>query len=320
LFVHAMVPIEHQTTRPQLRPLELLDQLKAVLGPTRWRCQLSEKGRFAEGAAERFGGFPELCAALRRPDVARIICAYQDAGDDATGLALRDRRRYPSLRDIEQLDLAANPEQLVASLETDRVLIRGMVLKCPRCRHADFHRPGETDPEFTCRRCGERSRPNRDAWLGTPEPVWHYRLDEVVFQFVRHRGDLPALAVFDRFGRSRHPVRAVAELEFTDPQGARSELDFAVLEGPDLWLGEAFTGARYENTRNKEAERLNRLREIAGLVNARGVILATAEPALDMRTIEVAQEKFPGPWPQLELRTGVFALDRPVRSIDAAPD
>jgi hypothetical protein len=137
-----------------------------------------------------------------------------------------------------------------------------------------------------------------------------------VFQFLRNRGDLPALTVFERFSRSAHAVLAEAELTATDRSGTQSEFDFAVLEGGDLWLGEAFTADRYEPTKKRERERLERLREIAEVLNARGVILATAADALSERTRDQAQRVVPGPWPRLELRERAWTLRRPARLID----
>jgi len=173
-FVMSGVPLEYQTARPVLRPLSLLDQLQAVARDARWTCELSEKGQYALASADLFGGFEELCGALRDTDVERLLCAYLDADPEAPGKALTDRRRYLSLEEIESLSLSRPAELLLSDLEAGAVLTRGVVLKCPRCRHTAWYRARDIDPTFVCTRCSAAHRPDRAGWLEEPEPRWRY--------------------------------------------------------------------------------------------------------------------------------------------------
>jgi hypothetical protein len=252
------VPLMQQVRRPNLSPLPLLDQLRIAAAAGGWECQLSHKGQFTLSACDLFGDFEDLCAALRDPDVAMLLMGYVDADREAPGRLL-DRRRYLRLGDVGALGLTGDTAALVNRLQWLSVLVRGLVLKCSRCRYAAFYRARDTDPTFTCLRCSHQQRPAREQWLDTAEPEWHYRLDEAVFQFLRQRGDLPVLVAHDLFAGSREAVLVVPEIEFqeTGSHANPRELDFAVLRGASLYLGEAFTAARYEQSRGDENRRLN---------------------------------------------------------------
>src|SRR5438105_447414 len=123
VLVRADVPLEHQTIRPQLRPLSLLDQLQAVADEAGWRCELSEKGQFALATADLFGGFEQLCTALRDDDVGRLLRGYLDGDKNAPGMRLAEKRRYFSFIDLQALGIG-QPEKLVYDLGRARVITR----------------------------------------------------------------------------------------------------------------------------------------------------------------------------------------------------
>jgi hypothetical protein len=310
------VPIEQLTVEPVLRPLPLLDQLRLVAAQSQWTCELSQKGQFALATATLFGGFAELGAALRDPDIGEVLRAYLNGAKTAVGLPLKDRRRYVSLEDFRALGLTRAPEAVLDDLRHRHVLHAGLVLKCPRCRHTDWYRPRDTDPSFACTRCATNHVPDRDAWLQDAEARWRYRLDEVVFQFARHRGDLPTLAAFERFEQSKQTVQFVPEAAITDPTGQEREIDFAVTEGSSLWLGEAFTDARYAPRKKTEMERLRRLADAAAVLNARGVIFATSADSVSAETEARAHTVFSGLWPELEFKARTWHLPRPTKLLD----
>jgi hypothetical protein len=310
------VPVEQQTIEPVLRPLPLLDQLRLVARESGWTCELSEKGQFALATTTLFGGFTELGSALRDPDIGQVLHAYLDGKKAAPGLPLKDRRRYLSLEDFRAIGLERAPEVVLDELRLRRVLQAGFVLKCPRCRHTDWYRPRDTDPSFACTRCAASHVPDRAAWLGDAEARWWYRLDEVVFQFARHRGDLPTLAAFEKFGQAAQTAQFVPEVALTDPSGQKREVDFAVTDGSSLWLGEAFTDARYAPTKAEEMERLQRLAEAAEVLNARGLIFATTADSVAPRTIARAQTVFSELWPTLEFKPRSWRLPRPTKLLD----
>jgi hypothetical protein len=139
------------------------------------------------------------------------------------------------------------------------------------------------------------------------EPPWRYGLAEVIYQFLTHNGDLPLLAAHD-FLRERatdRPAAAsrheyVGELDILDPDGVKHELDILLADWTELWVGEATTKSRLENTNNDEHERLQRFRETADLLSARGALLITSG-AWEPNTVARARAAFQGIWPRLEI-------------------
>ena len=141
-----------------------------------------------------------------------------------------------------------------------------------------------------------------------PEPPWRYGLAEVIYQFLAHNGDLPLLAGHD-FIRERAKDRPAAapsrlqyagELDIFDPDGVKHELDIMLADWTELWVGEATTQPRLESTNVEEHERLQRFRETADLLSARGALLITSG-SWEPKTVARACAAFPGIWPRLEI-------------------
>jgi hypothetical protein len=315
MFVRGGIPLALQTARPALTPLSLLEQIEVIADKAGWSCRFSEKGQYCIAASVLFHGLDALCAALGRREPAAVLMAFLDGDRHAPGVPLTDRRRYLSSAEIEEL--AADGGRLFNELTDWQVLAGGFVLKCPRCRYAAWYRPREADPVFTCRRCGSDHRPDRVSRIEQPEPIWRYQLDETVFQFLRHRGDLALLAASKFFASPRHQAGMLPEVEFVDPNGVKSEVDFVATDGADVWIGEAFTKNRYGDGA-AEDERLGELVTVAELLNARGIVLATAAAALRPISLKRAADAAPGPWPVLRVLTGCELLPRPEKLIDAA--
>ena len=148
-----------------------------------------------------------------------------------------------------------------------------------------------------------------------PEPTWRYRLDEAVFQFLRHRGDLPVLATNAAFASSSVTAGVVPETELINPDGDKREIDFVVVTGGYVWIGEAFSRTKYAPS--EESKRLRELREVSDLLNARSVILATSASSLSDQTRKRADSTFPGPWPWVE-KASCELLPRPAKLVDVA--
>jgi hypothetical protein len=181
-----------------------------------------------------------------------------------------------------------------------RVLVRGLSLKCRRCRQEGWYGLDEFSVSFRCRRCSLEQEMRRGWWLGAEEPAWLYRLAEVVYQFLRSDGDLPLLAAWDRFGRSGRPLALTNELEFKRENGESFEIDIVLSNGHELWLGEATSTTNLE-----PLERLDQLGELAELGSAYGVLLVTSTTNFKKVVRERFDRVFAGIWPKAEVIRGV---------------
>lgn len=300
LLTRTLIPAgasrESVAARPTLRPLTVLEQVRNILGPHGWACEPSDKGIYANESMRLFGGFDELCRALRDPGVRSVIDAYRAQDKDAPGPRLSsDNRRYLLWAHFEQLLDGKPVAAIIDRLLTQGVLRRGLVLKCKRCRQAAWYSVGAVGERFECGRCHLQQAADRRSWFGTNEPAWSYRLAEVLYQFLEHDGERAVLAVHDEFEPSNRPLANGFELELTPPQRKGVEVDIFSADGYRLWIGEAKTSGRFE------PGRLTFIAELASLLDAYGVLLATSKPRWPPATHGEARSAFPGFWPRLRM-------------------
>ena len=284
--------------RPSLRPLPLADQIQGLLERKGWRCETSDKAIYALESIKLFGGFNELCKAIVSPQIRAILDAYRSEKGPGARLS-SDRRRYLTYRHFEELLHLDDPRPVIEPLLDQNVLIRGVVLKCGRCRQTAWYSASMTPNRFSCDRCGLDQEAHRDAWFGSAEPVLSYRLAEVVFQLFEHNGEVPLLAAMEAFGDSQNPLGRGYELSIAPPDEKTQEVDIFQSDGYRLWIGEASTTPRLT------PERLGFLSRLAEVLDAYGVLLATPKPAWSDATEKAARALFPGPWPRLRLLVDV---------------
>jgi hypothetical protein len=181
--------LESSIVRPMLRPLVLVDQVRAILEPLGWDCDMSDKGVYAHESMALFGGFEELCVALRDPYVRAIVDAYRNRSAPGRSLS-HDDRRYLTWESFKTILNDQQVAETIDPLRSRGILVRGLVLKCSRCRQEAWHHAAAVGETFTCGRCHLQQPADRRSWLGGDEPVWSYRMAEVLYQFLEHDGDL----------------------------------------------------------------------------------------------------------------------------------
>jgi hypothetical protein len=297
-FILSGASLESVIVRPSLRPLPLAEQVKTLLRQEGWDCEVSDKAIYAQESVKLFGGFRALCDALRDNSVRAVMEAYRGEPDIAPRVPF-DGRRYLMYSHFVGLLGEGNAQSVVEPLLDQQVLIRGVVLKCVRCRQAAWHSAASAPARFSCQRCGLAQDVNREAWFGTPEPALSYRLAEVVFQLLEHDGELPLLAARDAFGDAKQPIGQGYELLIKPPDAKPQEVDIFQSEGYRLWIGEASVDPGFN------PQRFEFLARLCDVLDAYGVILATSKEKWRSGTEEQARATFPGPWPKLRLMAGV---------------
>lgn len=297
-FIPAAASLESVVVRPSLRPLPLVGQVQELLRQQGWQCETSDKAIYARESMALFGGFDQLCDAIRDRGIRSIIDAYR-MKRGVGALLSSDRRRYLRYANFEKLLQTDDARSVVEPLLDQGVLTRGVVFKCARCRQDAWHSAATPPDTFTCGRCGLAQHADRDAWFGTAEPVLSYRLAEVIFQLFEHDGELPLLAAKDAFGSSNDPLGRGYELRVTPPSEKTQEVDIFQSDGYRLWIGEASTCPQLDE------KRIEFLSHLAGELDAYGILLATSEVAWSDATKEAANRLFPGPWPRLRLLAGI---------------
>jgi hypothetical protein len=284
--------LESAVVRPSLRPAPVIGQLKDILEPSGWRVELSDKGIYASESAKLFGGVRDLAAALRDTSTRTMLDAY--LAKKGPGQLLSDGRRYLSMKNLREILDSDSVKAALPSLLASKVVERGLILGCERCRQKAWYHLARITATFTCDRC-HLEQEVEHSWGPVDEPPWFYRLAEVLYQFLANHGDLPLLAVHDRFGG--HPcVDQSYELDLSPAAGGKLEIDIFVSDGPRLWIGEATTSGEFDSGR------LVKVAEVASLLDAYGVLLVTSKAQWSPSTAAEASEAFPEQyWPRVEM-------------------
>lgn len=280
--------LDEATIRPRLNRMPLLDQASRILGGFGWQVRVSDKGIYARESAALAGGWRELCALLRDPDISRLLGAFRD-GTAGTKLSADGGRSYLSLQDLKE---AVGNDQAPEAI--DRVgdfVERGLILKCSRCRQASWFALGSFSTVFGCRRCGLEQRVTWDRWLGESDPIWFYRPAEVLYQLLEHDGQLPLFTMDRLVGTSREPIDLTHEVEIVNAQSDQFEVDFLLSIGSRLILGEATQRDSF-GTAAEENRRFQRLHQLADLTGAASIVLATSAESFRQPTLGRAKSTF----------------------------
>jgi hypothetical protein len=133
--------------------------------------------------------------------------------------------------------------------------------------------------------------------------VFYYALSEVLFQFLKNNGQLPLLAAHDHFvvrrGREEEPFDIAFELELIPSHGELGEHDIVATWGSELWLGEATADDKLGTARS-EMRRLRRLKLVAELLSARGILFVTESERFSDRTKRNVEAVFSDrTWPEV---------------------
>ena len=296
-FVRMSEDMASEVVRPRIAVVDLHDQVAAILGQSGWRLEPSDKGQYADGASRLFGGDRELRAALASPPWWRTLTGLQsDTGPDLQprGWKLADQRTYYQLAELQAIRAETGLGDDVPELLQRRILMRGLVFRCPLCRFKAWYGADELADRLRCARCREPFALTDRGWQPDAEPQWRYRMHELLWQLLLHNGDVPLRALREtlQIGMpdASEPTAALHEHDLWEP-GADTpiELDICAQRGPDLWIGEA----KIANTLGREPQarsKLEGLRRAAEMLRPHGILFVTASAGWTDRTEEIAGE------------------------------
>jgi hypothetical protein len=286
-----------EVVRPRIAVLDLRDQLAALLAERGWRLEPSDKGQYAEGAAQLFGGDEQVRTALSAPSWWGALTALRgQITPEATsrGWKLADQRMYYELAELQAIRAETALDVDVSELLERRILMRGLVFRCPLCRLKSWYGADELAERLRCARCRTSFALTDRGWQPEAEPQWRYRLNELLWQLLTHNGDVPLRALRDTLGIGTpdvsQPTASLHEHDLWEPDGETPiELDICAQRGPELWIGEAKVANRLGPEQSARAK-LEGLRKAAELLRPHGILLVTASDGWTDRTVRIARE------------------------------
>lgn len=127
------------------------------------------------------------------------------------------------------------PEDFVELLKK-RIIERGFLLKCHNCSFSDWYRTDELSQDFKCNRCYIKQSI-------TSNPVWLYKLTEVIFQGFSKNMEVPLLSLsYLKEKRSKKNFLWSPDLDLywtEDGESKQRNIDFFVIIDGKSYLGEA---------------------------------------------------------------------------------
>jgi hypothetical protein len=315
-FIHSGTPREGRLAHPLLRfpaAEQIFAELASVQSAT---VRRSDAGRRAAIAVEMWGSLEAIQADLRGP-VRQLLNGF--LSPPATHRFVRNRLRSPQRWLPYASTRCGRPQRdrgrgtarsTLDRLITAKVLRRGLILNCGRCRWQAFYRIEELGPStFPCMACGSVSELTKETWANNEaEPVWHYSLDQVVRELLRQHGDVPLLAV-DQLTTGRRSVLWSPELIVSKGNGT-VELDIAIIIDGKIVLGEAKSNGTLGPGGKSPKNAAERLVATAQTLSADEIVLATSTPTWTPGTraaidAAVAAKWTRGPKPKITELTGI---------------
>jgi len=158
------------------------------------------------------------------------------------------------------------------------VLYRGFIFKCHFCRNADWFSLDELSQNFTCKRCGRtQGIKSENYWYGDHEPGWFYKLDEIVYQFLRHNGHVTLLALDHLRRKAEESFLYTTDIELTKYGAANAtvELDILCVRDGVMMIGEAKKEDRLGKGKRQEIETIEGYDRVADQIGADALVFAT---------------------------------------------
>lgn len=283
-FVLAGMPQRLLLSRVRPRYPSAEEIFRTLLRQSGGELQPSDKGNFSRHMIERWGDLQTFA---------------KDARDDATGRALsvwRDKRKLARLpgkvaagrRRMRLVDVETatgmdhdSARHLVDRWSRSGILVRGLVLRCPRCRNTDFHLLEEVGQRFVCARCGSGARIEEGDWTGRDETEFWYSMDELIVLALSLNCHVPLLVLSD-LAREDKSFAFAFESD-VELDGSGSEVDLLAIRDGRIVVGEVTTADDLGTTEGVTRRRLERLKRIAEALTADSLVLATTAPAWSNR-------------------------------------
>jgi hypothetical protein len=197
-------------------------------------------------------------------------------------------QRFPS--NIEgYLKIAERLPKEVAELLELQLLERGVQLRCSSCSYDPWYRSDDVGQDFRCQRCYQEQRV-------ISNPMWFYKLPEVIFQGFKTHMEVPLLALhyLRRRSRHQHDFQYFLDSELVWPTARKNKtknVDFCCLSDGRVYIGEG------KCNDSIEADQFAFYEHLANRAQIDGIVFATSRTQWKSATlgrIEGLKSKFKG--------------------------
>jgi hypothetical protein len=253
-----------------------------------YECSVSDKGAYALETTRRFGGLERLASLLRYQKTKSLLKKFMDNSKNEQGVhdqgALVGGRRYLDFLPIR--DIMEGDDEAMDTVDewiARQIMHRGFIFKCSKCTNTAWYSVESLTQTFTCPRCNTEQQYMRSNWLHSTQPPWHYKLDEIVYQFLAHHGDVPVVTIDALRKQSPNSFIYSPELKIwpeADP-GKKMEIDICCIIDNRMIIGEAKSNDSLKVDGHRATKLTGKYEDLAKRMGASGVVFSTTEPDWD---------------------------------------
>jgi hypothetical protein len=291
--------ISPNLSHPEIRLFDTFTAVSWMAAASGLKCQLSDKGIYQRDSLEKLGGISEAAQLLHDRGSRAVLGKFVDH-------ARREQGTYDEgcvLGGRTYLDLAAAQKAmggdetaavgLIDKLIAAKVIYRGFVLGCNVCKHVEWYSLADLADEFRCTRCGREQTMRRENWRHPAAPQIFYKLDEIVYQFLKNDGDVVALSLDYMSRNSTHPFNYSPEIQFRKDSFS-GEVDFCAVWNSILTIGEAKRQGELASSDSETHKIIHKYAHLATALNARQILFCTTSPEWKKSAIEAVHRAYKG--------------------------
>jgi hypothetical protein len=283
---------------PEIGLFDTFTAVSVIAGKNGYACQLSDKGIYQRDSFEKFGGVSKAANLLRDKSSRAVFDKFLDHSKRPQGTydegCVLDARTYLDLSAAEKVtggdqDAAV---RLFDNLVAAKIAYRGFVLGCGVCKHVSWYSLADLRDDFSCTRCGRKQTISRQHWRQPAAPQIFYKLDEIVYQFLKNDGDVVTLGLDYMARNSKFPFDYCPEIEFRRNDSLDGEIDVCAVYDGVLTIGEAKKTGELASSTSEARRIINKYARLAKMLNARRVFFCTTSKEWKSSTIDTVREGF----------------------------
>lgn len=239
----------------------------------------SDKGRYVRETLRLFGCLDAATKWFRDPEFRSLLDVFLRGKGVPRGAVkiAKDNRAVLPLGIIEGV-LKTDVRERLTELISRGVLARGTVLTCDRCRRRAWYRPGDFNDGFKCDHCfhAQLLLPSSVANLGL-EPMWTYRLNEMVAQCVVHNSHIALLGLgaLQQLAKEGHGFHYSSELLLSEHNASDCEIDVVAVSQGELLIGECKVAGSDGYAVGLSNDEIDKYSALQVRLNARAVLFIT---------------------------------------------
>lgn len=247
-LIRSLDNIDNITTKPQLKFLTEFEIFERIFNEAGYHIKLSDKGEYTKNSIDIFGSLQNIANELKDDKIKQIFQCFCDTTKPEIRKEKKikgvfvNKRVYLNFDDVAYfLGGGKNVREKINSYLYKNIFERGYILKCEKCKNADWYRMEEIGQKFVCHRCQREQVYTENHWRETDEPIIYYKLNEMFFQGYDNDMLVTILTLDKLREQTRESFFYLPEIEIRKDKNEKSliEMDICSISDGKILFGEA---------------------------------------------------------------------------------